>query len=113
MKKPIFYLLAMGIALYICTALLFFPNLMAWDIERSTLLRMLYYACPIMLIWLSLKGWHQSYVWRRMAQHRFAKPTLSRGAHRFDVQQKRTCLLEWLCLACLIIALWATWEVYL
>ena len=113
MKKPILYLLAMGISLYICIALLFFPNLMEWDAERSILLRILYYVCPMMLVWLSIKGWHHVFIWRRMAQHRFAKPTLSRAEHRFDVQQNRVSILEWLCLACLIIALWAAWEVYL
>lgn len=113
MKKPILYLLAMGVSLYICIAILFFPHLMEWDLKRSMLIRALYYVCPMMLLWLSIKGWHHSFIWRRMAQHRFAKPTLSRGNHRFDVQQNRVGILEWLCLACLIIALWAAWEVYL
>lgn len=113
MKKPILTLLAMGVSLYICIALLLFPDLMEWDIERSAILKILYYVCPIMLIWLSIKGWHHVFIWRRMAQHRFAKPTLSRREHRFDVQQNRMSILEWLSLACLIIALWAAWEVYL
>lgn len=113
MKKPILYLLAMGLSLYICIAALFFPNLFAWDMERSIILKALYYACPFLLAYLSIKGWHHSFIWRRMAQHRFAKPTLSRGAHRFDVQQKRVSALEWLCVACLLMALWAIWEVYL
>ncbi len=74
---------------------------------------MAYHACPWLLVWLSIKGWYQSFVWRRMVEARKSAPTLSRGEYRFDVKEKRTGVLEHLSLIFLVLALLALKEIWL
>ena len=113
MKQNFVFILLMAVCIYICAAIVFWPHLMKVRSQHSTWVLVLYHACPWLLLWLSIKGWYQSFVWRRMTQSRTPSPTLSRGDHRFDTQQKRTGLLEWLCLASLLLSACALWEVWL
>ncbi|MBT3022030.1 MAG: hypothetical protein KUF77_09680 [Candidatus Thiodiazotropha sp. (ex Lucina aurantia)] len=113
MKQNFVFILFMAVCIYICAAIVFWPDLMETKSQHSTWVLVLYNACPWLLLWLSIKGWYQSFVWRRMTQSRTLSPTLSRGAHRFDTQQKRTGLLEWLCLIFLTLALFALKEIWL
>jgi hypothetical protein len=41
----------------------------------------LYWCAPVVLLWLSIKGWRISRMWRRMMEDKRARPTLSRGEH--------------------------------
>lgn len=113
MKKPVLVVIVMAMCLYICTAIIFWPDLIAAHARRSTLVLVLYHVCPWLLTWLSIKGWYQSFVWRRMVQQRSPDPTLSRGEHRFDVRRQRKSLVEHLCQVSLLISLWALGGIWL
>lgn len=113
MRQHFFFILAMAACVYMCGSIIFWPNLIQSQAEASTWVEVGYYACPWLLVWLSIKGWYQSFVWRRMAELRQLSPTLSRGAYRFDIPPKRSSILERLSLIFLLVALWALWEVWL
>lgn len=113
MKQSLFAIPAMIGCAYICTSIVFWPELIEAQTNYSTVILVLYHACPWILTYLSIKGWYQSFVWRRMVEARAPAPTLSRGDHRFDVQKKHSRLLERLSLIFLILALCALWEIWL
>ncbi|MEW8333926.1 MAG: hypothetical protein AB2692_23555 [Candidatus Thiodiazotropha sp.] len=54
-----------------------------------------YGASPWALLYGSLKAWHRSFTWRRMAAQRYAAPVLSRGEHRAGKKQQGQNILEY------------------
>lgn len=54
-----------------------------------------YAISPWGLLYGSIKAWHRSYSWRRMAAQRYAAPVLSRGAHRAGKKPQGQNILEY------------------
>lgn len=63
-----------------------------------------YWCAPYVLLWLSLKGWRISRMWRRMMEHRQMRPTLSRGEHQLQKARQRPTILEHSCAALFLLA---------
>lgn len=94
---------------YICLMIiLFWPQqatYTAWPL-------FFYHAGPWLLLYLSIKGWNRSRVWRRMLAKRYAPPSLSRGEHRFNTKPERPHILERICLIFLGLSVWALWKIW-
>lgn len=113
MKHNIVNSLLFFCSAYLCLIIVSWPQEINAQAKHSHWVWGLYYICPWVLAYLSLKGWHITRIWRRMLADRYAPPSLSRGEHRFNVLSERVSFLEYLCLICLALAVFALMEVYL
>ncbi|MEW8693315.1 MAG: hypothetical protein AB2535_19950 [Candidatus Thiodiazotropha endolucinida] len=65
----------------------------------------LYAISPWALLFSSLKAWYRSYIWRRMMYQRQSPQILSRGHHRTEKNLQRPGILEYACVALLLLAI--------
>ena len=64
-----------------------------------------YAVSPWALLYGSLRAWHRSYSWRRMAAQRYVAPVLSRGEHQAGKPAQRQSILEYASAALLLLSI--------
>lgn len=107
MRAPINIILLIALA-YGCMRVL--NNVLIFN--QGSLSYYFYLCAPWALLYGSLKSWHQSFIWRRMLEDRYSAPTLSRGEHHMQVQQKQSRVLEHICAALFVLAIAALLKIF-
>lgn len=107
MRTPINIILLITLA-YGCMRVL--GNILLFN--HGSLSYYFYLCAPWALLYGSLKAWHQSFIWRRMLEDRYSVPTLSRGEHYFNAQQKQSRVLEHICAALFVLAIAALLRIF-
>jgi len=107
MRTPIYIIILITLA-YGCVRVL--NNVLLFN--QGSLSYYFYLCAPWALLYGSLKAWHQSFIWRRMLEDRYSSPTLSRGAHQFNVQQKQSRVLEHICACLFVLAIAALLKIF-
>lgn len=109
--KQIFFTIILLISTYICIAIAFWPEIARAYVGHSEFYEAFYYLCPWLLLFMSIKCWHQSFVWRRMITMRNPAPSLSRGETLNKRKTSRASILERLSMLLIILSLIALWRV--
>lgn len=66
-----------------------------------------YLISPWILLYGSIKAWHQNFVWRRMLNNRQTSPVLSRGGHHTEKGILGPNILEHSCMLLFLLAVTA------
>lgn len=66
--------------------------------------------CPWLGLYMSHQSWTTTRIWRRMKAQRYEMPSLSRSHHQEVPRTERVSLLEYICLAFIVLTLFSIRE---
>ena len=108
--RQLLFAIILLITAYICMAIAFWPKLARAYVGHSAYFEAFYYLCPWLLLFISIKSWHQSFVWRRMIYMRGSLISLSRGETLNTRNKSRPSMLERLSALLIILSITALWR---